>query len=362
MIRVLNHVTQNVFMAGYDDMCRSSLATLVLSMIAGLASATLTAALIFISNNFLPESETVETWWWASPLFSNMTAVIGFLLGFRLSQSLARYWEGAGCAFEITRTLFSAASSFFAFAHFRSAATEEEVKAFKHTIARLVSMLSAMMFTHLEDADPFADEGYEILGMASLSKAPFKVLDSQDHKTELVIQWIKIAVVNSVSTGQLSAPPPILTRAFDEIDRCVAKFSEGEKLTRVPLPAQYAMTLRFILIVHGCVTPAAMINMLGATFHAVMGAVLSTFILWSVHILEDLAVLHSELNEKLRLGCAVRPEDVPALSVPLHIAVKHIVPTASPTRNANEGPDRGGGEPHACPSLMSQRGRRSRRN
>jgi len=116
------------------------------------------------------------------------------------------------------------------------------VEAFKNTVARLVSMLSAVMFSHLENDDPSARQGYEILGLASLNQEPMKVLDTQCHKTQLVIQWIKIAVVNSVSTGQLSAPPPILTRAFDEIDRCVAKFSQGEKLSRVPLPVQYAVT------------------------------------------------------------------------------------------------------------------------
>ena len=116
-----------------------------------------------------------------------------------------------------------------------------------------------------------------------------------------------------------SRPPPILTRAFDEIDQCVAKFSQGEKLSRVPLPAQYAATLSIILIIHGCVTPAAMINIVGASYQAVMAAALVTFMLWSVHrlaeILENpfdfwasdlnLKVLHSELNEKLRLGCGV---------------------------------------------------------
>ena len=59
--RVLNHFTQNVFMAGYDNMCTSRLLTLELAMIAGLASAALTVVLILISNNFLSESNTAET-------------------------------------------------------------------------------------------------------------------------------------------------------------------------------------------------------------------------------------------------------------------------------------------------------------
>ena len=112
-----------------------------------------------------------------------MTAVIPFLLVFRLINSLARYWEVASCAFEITRTLFSETSSFFAFAHLQSAATEAEVEAFKHIIARLVSMLSAVMFTHLENDDPSARQGYGILGLAPLNQEPMKVLNTQCHKT-----------------------------------------------------------------------------------------------------------------------------------------------------------------------------------
>ena len=72
---------------------------------------------------------------------------------------------------------------------------------------------------------------------------------------------------------------------------------------------------------------------------------LVTFVLWSAHLLAEilwnpfdfsasdlnLKVLHSEVHKKLRLGCGVRPKEVPVLSVPPHIASTHIVPAASPT-------------------------------
>jgi len=87
-----------------------------------------------------------------------------------------------------------------------------------------------------------------------------------------------------------------------------------------------------------------MINNVGATHQAVMAAAIFTSIIWCAHLLAEilknpfdfwasdlnLKVLHNDLNEKLRLGCGVRPEDVPVLPGPPHIAVTHTAHNGEP--------------------------------
>lgn len=63
--------------------------------------------------------------------------------------------------------LYTAASRSFAFALFKGAA-RQDADEFKHMVARLVSLLSALMISQLENWDPLTDDAYEILGLASL--------------------------------------------------------------------------------------------------------------------------------------------------------------------------------------------------
>lgn len=304
-----------------------------------LGSATLTAALLYINRNIL-EEPSLQTWWWAQPLFSSLTGIIGYLVALRVTEAQSRYWEAADCAFEVAGGLYSAASSLFAFSHFQKA-RRQEIDEFKHVVARLTSLLSATMFAQLENGDALDDVAYDILGMASLDTTSMKALAREVHKTELVIQWVKLVIINGLSTGLLSVPPPILTRAFHEIDMCVSKFHQAEKLSRVCFPTAYSITLQVILTLHVLVTPAAMINAMGSDYKSALATGGITFTLWSVHFLArdlehpfvfaardiDLKLLQTELNEKLSLACVVRSVDVPRLSVPLSLAVRHMART-----------------------------------
>merc|ERR1712136_539824 len=184
--------------------------------------------------------------------------------------------------------------------------------------------------------------------LASLDMKPIRALAEETHKTELVIQGIKMFVINNVSTGQLSTPAPILTRVFHEIDTCVAKFREAEKLSRVPFPTPYGIMMHVLMAVHTLITPPMMISVVGSNYQSALCAGIFIFVLWSVHLLAgvlenpfnsgswdiDLEQLQRELNEKLTLACAVRPVDVPFLLTPTETPVERKVSSPRSTRNA----------------------------
>ena len=136
-----------------------------------------------------------------------------------------RFWDGASAAYEVTGGLYMAASNWMAFAHHGNVSWEE-VQGFKQTVVRLVSLLSAMMLTHLEGTDTRnSEEGYDILDLASLHMTRVRVLAKEENKTEVVIQWIKLLIIERLNVGTLSIPAPILTRVFQELDVSVGRRS-----------------------------------------------------------------------------------------------------------------------------------------
>lgn len=99
------------------------------------------------------------------------------------------------------------------------------------------------------------EDGCDTLGLSSLDATSTIFLVRLSHRTELVTQWTKITIINSMSTGKLSVPAPILTRFCYEIDLCVAKCGEGRSCHHHLFP--YVVTLQAILTVHGFIAPIA---------------------------------------------------------------------------------------------------------
>ena len=297
-------------------------------MIAGVSSL-LTTVLVSVDDFLLPEHR-IRNMGLEAGSFGIFTSVLGFLLSFRASQAFNRFWDGASAAYEVVGGLHTAASSLLAFAHYGTAPAVE-VDTFKQTVVRLVSLLSAMMLTHLEGRDTMQKEtGYEILDLTSLQMNKIRVLAKEAQKTEMVIQWIKLLIIKSMSAGTLSIPAPILTRVFQEIDVSVGKYHSAEKLSQVPFPFPYAATMDVFLVFHALCTCFVMINTFDVnSYWCIPTTGLVVFFLWSLHLVAgelenpfdcgthdlDLQGLHKDLNEKLRMICGVQPDDVPCLLI-----------------------------------------------
>eukprot|EP00929_Paragymnodinium_shiwhaense_P057382 TRINITY_DN28718_c0_g2_i1.p1 TRINITY_DN28718_c0_g2~~TRINITY_DN28718_c0_g2_i1.p1 ORF type:complete len:446 (-),score=64.51 TRINITY_DN28718_c0_g2_i1:170-1507(-) len=66
------------------------------------------------------------------------------------------------------------------------------------------------------------------------------------RKTEVVYQWIKASMIRALESGLLSAPPPILTRVFQELGTGLLKYHDAMQIQMWPFPFPYAQ-LCFIL-------------------------------------------------------------------------------------------------------------------
>ena len=278
--------------------------------------------------------------------YSLFTSVLALLLAFRTSQAHDRFEEGISTAYEVTGGLYMAASNLFAFAQYGSA-SKKDVQGFQQTVARLMSLLSALMLSQLEGRDSLnVENGYEMMDVASLSMKKVRSLSKEEAKTEVAVQWIKTLIVDSMATGTLSIPPPILTRVFHELDISMGRHHTAAKFSQVPFPFPYAATMDMIMVFHTILTPIVMMNLLPSSVYLPIPAVgLILFFLWSQHLVAgelenpydggrndmDLHVLQGELNEKLKAICRVEIGDVPDLLVEIDAAVS-LLSKSRPSR------------------------------
>jgi len=157
-------------------------------------------------------------------------------------------------------------------------------------------------------------------------------------KSEVVVQWIKTLIIESMNKGTLSVPPPILTRVFQELDVSMSRYHTAAMFSEVPFPFPYAATLDLSLCLHTLITPLMLLNLTGASSFSVASVFLLVFFLWSMHLVAselenpfdgdkndmELEALQSELNEKLKVMCLMQPEEVPHLGVTAVIAAKRL--------------------------------------
>eukprot|EP00930_Biecheleria_cincta_P099233 TRINITY_DN90870_c0_g1_i1.p1 TRINITY_DN90870_c0_g1~~TRINITY_DN90870_c0_g1_i1.p1 ORF type:complete len:372 (+),score=42.80 TRINITY_DN90870_c0_g1_i1:421-1536(+) len=81
------------------------------------------------------------------------------------------------------------------------------------------------------------------------------LLANSSHRCEILMQWIQQLVVNSHRDGIVNAPPPILSRAFQEFANGIVTVSQVHNIKEVPFPFPYAQMITVMLMFHWIVTP-----------------------------------------------------------------------------------------------------------
>jgi len=291
--------------------------------------ASLLTALLIASDFLLFDEPVFRNMGIEAGPYGTITGVLGFLLSFRTSQSYNRFWDGANAVYDVTGGIYMATSNLVAFVH-HGTSSKDERERFKQTVIRIMSLLSASMLADLEGADSRAKTNFEVLDIRSFEQKEMQRLTKETHKTEVVVQWLKTFVIQSVYKQTLSVPAPILTRVFQELDVSMGRYHSADRFAKVPFPFPYVATMDLIMVVHSFVTPIVMLNLMSSSYFLPIPTVaIIVFFLWSMHLIAgelenpfdgdandlDLGALQVELNEKLRAVCSVQPEDVPELSV-----------------------------------------------
>lgn len=254
-----------------------------------------------------------------SAAWNGFSFLVGFLIVFRTSQSYARFWDGCTSTHQMRAEWFDGCSALIAFcAH--SKADQELILNFQNRLVRLFSMLHAMALAEIEDSstneiDDVNAFKYGLIDVESIDPQSIKALKNCESKVELTFQWIQLLVVENISTGVLSIPPPILSRCFQEMANGMVQFHEAMKISFIPFPFPYAQTCDCLLVLHLLVTPFVVCQWVTHPFWAFVFSFIQVFILWSLNMIavelenpfgmdaNDIDGLHmqEELNQHLLL-------------------------------------------------------------
>lgn len=194
--------------------------------------------------------------------YGSFIFVLGFALVFRSSQGYSRYWDGANLLRQMRTEWHDAAAQICCFC-MTSGKTDDEKDAYKSCVVRLFSLLHCLALQQIADME---DESFEVIDLASLDPnllQGLKTFHEPLEKAEIVCQWIQRVILEGVKESFLPTPPPIVSRAFQEMNAGMVCCSKLQAITDNPFPFPYAQMIALFLGTHWLLTPI-LIGMLPA--------------------------------------------------------------------------------------------------
>jgi len=218
-----------------------------------------------------------------STAYQGFTFTLGFVLVFRTSQCYNRFWGAATSICTMRAQFFEASSSLCSFV-LMSKKDRHEIEVFKHRIIRLFSLLHA---TALEDIADLRDENFPVIDIESLCQKSIMKLQSMQGrcKVELVYSWVNALIVESLSTGLLNVPPPILSRVFQEMEKGMVEYNQVLQIMDIPFPFPYAQVSVVLLIIYFMFTPVVMCYWTNSSIFAFLFTLIAIMCMCSIELI-----------------------------------------------------------------------------
>mmetsp|Transcript_44263 Transcript_44263/g.102241 ORF Transcript_44263/g.102241 Transcript_44263/m.102241 type:complete len:605 (+) Transcript_44263:35-1849(+) len=268
------------------------------SMAVALPAAMLAAALrLAIDAGYLPGLEAEDSVLTESQAWTGFQFLVSFLVVFRTSQSYNRFWDGCTAMHQMRAEWVDACISIFAFTKY-SHASAQQIDTFKALMVRLMSMLHAAALAELEVVnadfhelstaerfDKVSAFDFEIIDPGVLDTRSLMFTKRCGSRVELIYSWIQGLIVDNISSGVLSIPPPILTRTFQEISNGMVAFHDAMKISYIPLPFPYAQACDCLLALHWLVAPFVISQWVTSAAWAAIFVIIQVFILWALNFI-----------------------------------------------------------------------------
>eukprot|EP00971_Amphidinium_carterae_P108138 2140811-Amphidinium_carterae.1 len=215
--------------------------------------------------------------------------LVGFLVVFRTSQAYTRFWDGCKSTHMMRAEWFDACSALTAFMR-HSKEEPGKVMEAKNILVRLFSMLHAAALAELEevngeDVSHIRAFSFKLIDVEGIDEESLMTLKRSPFKVELIFEWIQNYIVECISSGVLSIPPPILSRAFQESANGMVAFHDALKITYIPFPFPYAQTCDCLLTFHVLVAPVVTSQWVNSPVWAGLFVFVTVFILWSLNFI-----------------------------------------------------------------------------
>eukprot|EP00931_Biecheleriopsis_adriatica_P011249 TRINITY_DN112324_c0_g1_i1.p1 TRINITY_DN112324_c0_g1~~TRINITY_DN112324_c0_g1_i1.p1 ORF type:complete len:508 (-),score=61.79 TRINITY_DN112324_c0_g1_i1:49-1506(-) len=211
---------------------------------------------------------------------SFVTMMLSFTMAFRANQAYVRFFNAMDAISESRARWQNCVSAVFSFCN-PAEEKRAQVRRFRHEVVRMMTLLYTCSLTAL------SGEHFEAMGVGDLDAESLKFLDSddmdRDNRCEVVASWFQNAVMKGIRCGVVDAPPPIVSRVFQELAQGMVVFCNARKINEVQYPFQMAQFLAVVLLFFsfgasiGCAFTLSSPLRAAATSFVNIGAV------WTVH-------------------------------------------------------------------------------
>jgi len=209
------------------------------------------------------------------------SSVLTFVLYRRAKNAYSRWWEGGTLLQQVRGEWFNAYSSLIAFVS-ADPKRIEEVAAFQHLLARLMSL---MFCTALQQVSPDREREFEIISCKGVDQQSLDFLKSSSDKIEVILQWVQRSTIQNMKTGVIPTPPPVVSRAFQELSRGIVNVQNARKIADFPYPFPYAQVIIVMMIIHWACCPILASIMLNSKIWAALTCFVVTWFMWCLHFI-----------------------------------------------------------------------------
>lgn len=195
----------------------------------------------------------------SSVLWAASTAVLLMMLGVRTNRAISRFWEGTGLLHQMRGEWFDSVSCCVTFSTVAMDTLSAEVREFRHTIVRLMSLCHA---SALEEIAGDAEQNRPLMTIdwVGLSDETLEHLKRSRqlynfNRVEMLLHMTQTLIVKAHANKVLNIPAPILTRVFQTLSRGFVNLLNAKKITDTYFPFPYAQLLSMLLLLHVVLTP-----------------------------------------------------------------------------------------------------------
>jgi len=261
-----------------------------------------------------------------SALFSGFTFTLGFILVFRTNICYTRFHTGSQSACTMRSKLLDAASNIAAFTT-RDVARNKSTEEFIHKVVRLFSLAHA---SALEVICELPDQEFPVLDVDGLMAEDMRPLTrlSGHLRVDLVFMWINTVIMDGLYSGLISAPAPIVSRAFQDLEQSKAEFHQMLQIISIPVPFPYSQVATVLLIIYSMLAPLLVVLWTAHPVTTFFVTFITTLPMWSIELIaaeiehpfgddvNDLPVFEfqQDMNESLLLLIDPCSRRVPRLS------------------------------------------------
>eukprot|EP00448_Togula_jolla_P017138 CAMPEP_0170586538 /NCGR_PEP_ID=MMETSP0224-20130122/9799_1 /TAXON_ID=285029 /ORGANISM="Togula jolla, Strain CCCM 725" /LENGTH=613 /DNA_ID=CAMNT_0010910093 /DNA_START=132 /DNA_END=1973 /DNA_ORIENTATION=+ len=218
-------------------------------------------------------------------IFSNNAAYTGFNLAmsflfvFRTSQAYSRFWEGFSVGHRMYAEWFDFASCVVAFSRY-SKKGAEATRDYQHRLVRLLSLLHAAAVASLRGMD---GSSFDLIDLPGLDDDAIDHALSCEHPVPLIFQWLMELVVEGEHEGILAAPPPIISRAFQELANGLVAYHDASKIQNTQFPLPYLQMQSILLFAHWILTPFVMCQWVKWVSWVFFLTLIQALVFWSLY-------------------------------------------------------------------------------